>query len=104
MLNFTNNIIEHEPGTHIIDDSVISGAMNHIINNQQLSGKIPVRGHVHRLGLLVSVSFLCLLFYIHNHDNYCRDHHLDQLLTLHLLWYLSRSLLLHSKTQQFHIR
>ena len=35
-----------EPGTEIIDMSVINGALNYVINNQRKTGEIPIIGRV----------------------------------------------------------
>ncbi len=45
-----------EPGTEIIDMSVINGALNYVINNQRKTGEIPIIGRVHSFSLFVSCS------------------------------------------------
>ncbi|XP_064400639.1 C3 and PZP-like alpha-2-macroglobulin domain-containing protein 8 [Halichondria panicea] len=40
-----------EPGTEIIDMSVINGALNYVINNQRKTGEIPIIGRVHSFSL-----------------------------------------------------
>ena len=59
MIIITKKVFIHaelEPGTQIIDESVIEGALTYVINNQLSSGVLPIVGRVHSLGLLVSSS------------------------------------------------
>ena len=44
---------EQEPGQGIVDQAVITGALNYILNNQEKDGRLPILGRVHNFGLVV---------------------------------------------------
>ena len=50
----------------IVDQAVITGALNYILSNQEKSGRLPIVGRVHNFGLVVwSVCLpVCLSVYL----------------------------------------